>query len=52
MMESGVLKISAMVNPFQFENSILAHIGMELETRTHKDTNGETRPDGWSPLGL
>ncbi|MBI9104544.1 MAG: Lrp/AsnC family transcriptional regulator [Spirochaetales bacterium] len=38
MMESGFLKISAMINPFHFENSILAHIGMELETRTHKVT--------------
>jgi DNA-binding Lrp family transcriptional regulator len=38
MMESGFLKISAMVNPFYFENSIVAHIGMELESRTHHET--------------
>ncbi len=37
-MESGFLKISAMINPFHFENSILAHIGMELESRTHHAT--------------
>jgi len=38
MMDSGFLKISALVNPFHFENSILAHIGMELESRTHHET--------------
>ncbi len=38
MMESGFLKISAMINPFYFENSILAHIGMQLESRTHRET--------------
>ena len=38
MMESGFLKVSAMINPFYFENSIVAHIGMELESRTHHDS--------------
>jgi DNA-binding Lrp family transcriptional regulator len=38
MMETGFLKISALINPFYFENSIVAHIGMELESRTHHDT--------------
>jgi DNA-binding Lrp family transcriptional regulator len=38
MMESGFLKISAMINPFYIDNSILAHIGMELESRTHRAT--------------
>ncbi len=38
MMESGFLKISAMINPFYFENSIVAHIGMELESRTHHES--------------
>ena len=38
MMDLGILKISALVNPFYFENSILANIGMELESRTHHET--------------
>ena len=38
MMESGFLKTSAMINPFYFKNSIVAHIGMELESRTHHET--------------
>jgi len=38
MMESGFLKISALINPFHFDNSILAHIGMELESRTQYET--------------
>ena len=38
MTELGILKISALVNPFYFENSILAHIGMQLESRTHHET--------------
>ena len=38
MTELGILKISALINPFYFENSILAHIGMQLESRTHHET--------------
>ena len=38
MMESGFLKISALIDPFFFKNSILAHIGMQLESRTHLET--------------
>jgi Lrp/AsnC family transcriptional regulator for asnA, asnC and gidA len=35
MMRNNVLKISASVNPFFFENSIMAIIGMKLQKRTH-----------------
>ena len=35
--ELGILKISAMINPFHFKNSILAHIGMQLESRIHHE---------------
>jgi Lrp/AsnC family transcriptional regulator for asnA, asnC and gidA len=38
LMEIGFLKFSALINPFYFENSILAHIGMQLESRTHHET--------------
>ena len=38
MMESGFLKISALIDPFFFKNSIIAHIGMQLESRTHLET--------------
>lgn len=38
MMDSGFLKISALIDPFFFKNSILAHIGMQLESRTHLET--------------
>lgn len=38
LMEMGLLKISALINPFFFKNSILALIGMELESRTHHET--------------
>jgi len=37
MTDLGILKISALINPFYFENSILAHIGMQLESRTHHE---------------
>ncbi len=35
LVDLGILKVSAVVNPFYFENSILALIGMSLESRTH-----------------
>ncbi|MBN2049175.1 MAG: Lrp/AsnC family transcriptional regulator [Spirochaetales bacterium] len=38
MTDLGILKISPLVNPFYFKNSILAHIGMQLESRTHHET--------------
>jgi Lrp/AsnC family transcriptional regulator for asnA, asnC and gidA len=38
LMELGILRISALINPFYFENSILAQIGMQLESRTHHAT--------------
>jgi len=37
MMESGFLRISALINPFFMENNIVAHIGMELESRTQRE---------------
>ena len=36
--DGAIRKITASVNPFSLENSILALIGMELERRTHKKT--------------
>ena len=36
MIENNFLKISASVNPFFYENSITAMIGMKLERREHK----------------
>ncbi len=38
MLEANLLKFSALINPFYFQNSILALIGMELESRTHQET--------------
>jgi len=38
MIQKNILRITASVNPFSLENSILALIGMELERRTHKET--------------
>lgn len=38
MMDLGLLKVSPLINPFYFKNSILAHIGMQLESRTHHET--------------
>ena len=37
LVELGVLKVSALVNPFYFKNSVLALIGMTLESRTHHE---------------
>jgi Lrp/AsnC family transcriptional regulator for asnA, asnC and gidA len=38
LIDQEIIKISALINPFFFENSILALIGMELESRTHHET--------------
>ncbi len=38
MIQKNILRITASVNPFSLEKSILALIGMELERRTHKKT--------------
>lgn len=38
MMEAGILRISPLINPFVFDNSLLALIGMQLEKRTQKET--------------
>jgi DNA-binding Lrp family transcriptional regulator len=35
MIENNFLKISASINPFFYENSITAMIGMKLERRDH-----------------
>ncbi len=35
LMEEGALRFSVLVNPFRFEDSILALIGLQLEARTH-----------------
>jgi len=37
LVELEIVKVSALINPFYFENSILAHIGMSLESRTHHE---------------
>ena len=36
MIGRGILKISAYINPFIFENSIVAMVGMQLEKRNHR----------------
>ena len=33
----GILKVTALINPFYFENSVLALIGMTLTSRTHHE---------------
>jgi Lrp/AsnC family transcriptional regulator for asnA, asnC and gidA len=38
MLKSGLLKITASINPFTFRDGILAVIGMQLEKRTHAQT--------------
>ncbi|MBT3276030.1 MAG: Lrp/AsnC family transcriptional regulator [Spirochaetales bacterium] len=38
MMEHGFLRVSPLINPFAFDNSLLALIGMQLEKRTQKET--------------
>jgi len=36
MIAVGLLKITALVNPLYFENSIVALVGMSLEKRDHR----------------
>lgn len=36
MIGRGILKISASINPFVFENCIVAMVGMQLEKRNHR----------------
>ena len=38
MLKSGLLKVTASINPFVFRDGILAVIGMQLEKRTHAQT--------------
>lgn len=38
LIEKNILKISALINPFIFNTSITALIGMKLEKRTHQNT--------------
>lgn len=38
MIKKNLLRISALINPFYFENSITALIGMQLENRTQVET--------------
>jgi Lrp/AsnC family transcriptional regulator, regulator for asnA, asnC and gidA len=38
MVEHGILRVAPLVNPFVFDNSLLALIGMQLEKRTQKET--------------
>jgi len=38
MIRKNILRITASINPFALENSILALVGMQLERRTHKKT--------------
>jgi len=38
MMEEGLLKIAPLIDPFCFKNSLIANIGMQLESRTHLET--------------
>ena len=36
MLEKGLIKIKALVNPFQFEHHVCALVGINLERRGHK----------------
>jgi Lrp/AsnC family transcriptional regulator, regulator for asnA, asnC and gidA len=38
MLESNILKIAPILNPFYFDNSLLSMIGMQLESRTQRET--------------
>jgi len=38
LMENEILRISPLINPFYFDNSLLSLIGMQLESRTQKET--------------
>jgi len=41
MIGRGILKISASINPFIFENCIVALVGMQLEKRNHRQIMDE-----------
>ena len=41
MIERGLLRISATINPFIFESSIVAMVGMQLEKRNHRQIMNE-----------
>jgi len=41
LMESGLLRVAPLVNPFHFENSLLSLIGVRLEHRTQRETMDE-----------
>lgn len=36
LIQNGYLKISALINPLYFENSIIAHVGINLKDRAHR----------------
>jgi DNA-binding Lrp family transcriptional regulator len=38
LIDNNILKISALINPFAFDTSIITLIGMKLEKRTHEKT--------------
>jgi len=38
LIENEILKVSPLINPFYFNNSLLSLIGMQLESRTQKET--------------
>ena len=38
MMENEILRVSPLINPFYFDNSLLSLICMQLESRTQKET--------------
>ncbi|MCP3926679.1 MAG: Lrp/AsnC family transcriptional regulator [Desulfobacterales bacterium] len=37
LIKNGYLKISALINPLYFENSIIAHVGINLKNRAHRE---------------
>jgi Lrp/AsnC family transcriptional regulator for asnA, asnC and gidA len=37
LIQNGYLKISALINPLYFENSIIAHVGINLKNRAHSE---------------
>lgn len=37
LIQNGYLKISALINPLYFENSIIANVGINLKNRAHRE---------------
>ncbi len=38
LLKKGIIRLTAALNPFAFENALIALVGMKLEKRTHETT--------------